>query len=195
MSARLRAVVLVVVAALAATACGIPTDSSPRRLDDVPFGLVVPPTTVPPNEPTPSGSTYTAQLYYVYATSSRLASVEVDLPLATTSQEQARVVLETLVSGPRDNLPMRSSLRPDGQLSVTVRGSLATVELDRSVQDLSVDEQLLAIGQIVLSLTRVSPIVEVEFTSNGQPVSALLPGLGTADGPVRAQEYFPLLSS
>lgn len=180
---------------LGAAACGIPTDGSPRDLDDVPFGIVVPPTTVPPNVPTPSGSTYAAHLYYVTATESRLRGVEVDLPLATTPQDQARVVLEALASGPRDNLPMRSSIRPGSQLSVTVRGSVATVELGRSMQDLGVDEQLLAIGQIVLSLTRVSPIVDVEFTSDGLTVFALLPGLGSATGPVNASQYFPLLSS
>jgi hypothetical protein len=79
---------LAAIVALAA-GCGIPTDSSPRPLQDVPFGLVVPPTTVSADEPTPSGSTYAAKLYFVSAT--RLVGVDVDLPLAATPQDQARV--------------------------------------------------------------------------------------------------------
>jgi spore germination protein GerM len=176
-----------------AAGCGIPTDSSPRPLEDVPFGLGVPPSTVPADEPTPSGSTYSAKLYFVSAT--RLVGVDVDLPLAATPQDQARVVLEALASGPRENLPMRTALRPSTQMNVTLRGSLATVELDQSVLDVVPDEQLFAIGQIVLSLTRVSPIVDVQFTANGQPVLVFLPGLSVADGPVKASDYLPLLTS
>jgi spore germination protein GerM len=183
---------LAAIVALAA-GCGIPTDSSPRPLQDVPFGLVVPPTTVSADEPTPSGSTYAAKLYFVSAT--RLVGVDVDLPLAATPQDQARVVLEALSSGPRENLPMRSALRPSTEMSVTLRGSLATVELDQSVLDVVPDEQLFAIGQIVLSLTRVSPIVDVQFTANGQPLLVFLPDLSVADGPVKASDYLPLLTS
>lgn len=180
--------------ALSAAGCGIPTDSSPRPLEDVPFGLVVPPSTVSADEPTPSGSTYPAKLYYVSAT--RLVGVDVDLPVAATPEDQARVVLEALSSGPRENLPMRTALRPSAQMNVSLRGSVATVELDQSVLDIVPDEQLLAIGQIVLSLTRVSPIVEVQFTANGQPVFVPLPeASATADGPVKASDYLPLLTS
>lgn len=178
---------------LLGTGCGIPTDSSPRPLDDVPFGLVEPPGTVPADEPTPSGSTYTAKLYYISAT--RLVGVDVELPKAATPQDQARVVLQALADGPRENLPMRTALRPSPEMSVTLRGSLATVELAQPVLDLPPDEQLFAIGQIVLSLTRVSPIAEVQFTADGQPVFVPLPGPSPADGPVKASHYLLLLTS
>jgi spore germination protein GerM len=178
---------------LLGVSCGIPTDSSPRPLEDVPFGLVEPPSTMPADEPTPSGSTYTAKLYYVSAT--RLVGVDVDLPQAATPEDQARIVLQALADGPRENLPMRTALRPSPEMSVTLRGSLATVELAQSVLDVPPDEQLFAIGQIVLSLTRVSPIVDVQFTADGQPVFVPLPGLSPADGPVKASDYLLLLTS
>ena len=127
MSRRRTLAALTGVLALAA-GCGIPTDSSPRPLEDVPFGLVVPPTTVSADEPTPSGSTYTAKLYFVSAT--RLVGVDVDLPLAATPQDQARVVLEALSSGPRENLPMRTALRPSTQMSVMLRGSLGLYSIE-----------------------------------------------------------------
>jgi hypothetical protein len=173
--------------------CGLPTDASPRPLEDVPFGLVVPTSTVPADEPTPSGSTYTARLYYVSGT--RLVSVDTDLPLASSPEGQARVVLDALADGPRDNLPLRSVLKPSEQMTVSLRGSLATVELDQSVLDVTPSEQLFAVGQIVLSLTRVSPIVEVQFTVDQQPVVVPLPDLTAEDGPVNASDYLPLLTS
>jgi spore germination protein GerM len=148
---------------------------------------------MPADEPTPSGSTYTAKLYYVSAT--RLVGVDVDLPQAATPEDQARIVLQALADGPRENLPMRTALRPSPEMSVTLRGSLATVELAQSVLDVPPDEQLFAIGQIVLSLTRVSPIVDVQFTAEGQPVFVPLPGLSPADGPVKASDYLLLLTS
>jgi hypothetical protein len=173
--------------------CGLPTDASPRPLEDVPFGLVVPTSTVPADELTPSGSTYTARLYYVSGT--RLVSVDTDLPLASSPEGQARVVLDALADGPRDNLPLRSVLKPSEQMTVSLRGSLATVELDQSVLDVTPSEQLFAVGQIVLSLTRVSPIVEVQFTVDQQPVVVPLPDLTAEDGPVNASDYLPLLTS
>lgn len=186
-----RALALLAMAVALGGGCGIPTDDSPRALDDVPFGLVLPPTTVPADEPTPSGSTYTAKLYYVSAT--RLVSVDVELPRAPTPEDQARVVLEALSNDPRDDVSMRTALRPSSEMSVSLRGSVATVELDQSVLDIVPTEQLLAIGQIVLSLTWISPIVDVQFTANGQPVFVILPGLSAADGPVKATDYLPLL--
>lgn len=175
-----------------AAGCGIPTDSSPRSLDDVPFGLVATTTTVPANEPTPSGSTYGAHLYYV--SGARLVGVDIELPKAATPLDQARVVLEALSSGPRETLPMRNAVLVGSQLGVMLRGSTATVELGDSVEGITPEEQLLAIGQIVLTLTRVSPIVAVEFTTGGQPASVFLPDLTTTDEPVTASNYFALLS-
>jgi spore germination protein GerM len=183
--------------ALLATAlvgCGLPTDASPRRLDDVPFGLVEPTTTVADEEPAaPNDETTTERLYYVSGT--RLVSVEEELPLAASPQAQANVVLQALADGPQANMPLRSVLTPSEQLDVTLRGSQATVELDESVLDVTPSEQLFAIGQIVLSLTRVSPIVDVQFSVDGEPVLVPLPDLSSEQGPVTASDYLPLLTS
>lgn len=181
------------IAAALLAGCGLPTDTSPRPLEDVPFGLVVPSSTVPADEPTPSGSTFTARLYYVSGT--RLVSIDTELPLANSPEAQAGLVLDALADGPRANLPLRSVLKPSESMTMSLRGSLATVELDQSVLDVTPSEQLFAIGQVVLSLTRVSPIVEVQFTVDGQPVVVPLPDLTASDGPVTASDYLPLLTT
>jgi spore germination protein GerM len=189
------ALLLAAFAAAVVAGCGVPTDSSPRPLDDVPFGLVAPPTTVPANVPTPSGSTVTAVLYFI--SGSRLVMEEAAVPKASNPQDQARLVLDALTAGPRENSPLFTALRSDANLGVSLRGSLATVELGQAVENLLPEDQLFAIGQIVLSLTRVSPIIEVDFTQNGVPVSVFLPGepLASTDEPVRASNYLPLLTT
>lgn len=194
MTRRLVAAVALTLAAVAPVAgCGLPTDSAPRPLEDVPFGLVEPTTTVPADEPDPGERTYPARLYFVSGT--RLVSTEIDVPLGTTPEAQASIVLDALADGPPANLPLRSVLTPSEQMSVTVRGSLATVALDESVLNVTPAEQLFAIGQIVLSLTRVSPIVEVQFTVDGQRVLVPLPDLSSQDEPVTAKDYLLLLTS
>ena len=139
----------------------------------MPFGLVEPTTTVPTEDPQPGERAYTDRLYYVSGT--RLVSTEQEVPLGATPEAQAQIVLDALAAGPHANLPLRSVLTPSEQLAVTVRGSLATVELDEAVLNVTPSEQLLAIGQIVLSLTRVSPIVEAQFTVDGEGVLVPLP--------------------
>ena len=176
-----------------AVGCGLPTDSAPRPLQDVPFGLVEPTTTVPTEDPNPGERTYTARLYYVSGT--RLVSTEQEVPLGATPEAQAQIVLDALAAGPPPNLPLRSVLTPSEQLAVTVRGSLATVELDEAVLNVTPSEQLLAIGQIVLSLTRVSPIVEAQFTVDGEGVLVPLPDGSSQDEPVTASDYLPLLTA
>lgn len=193
MSRRARVVLGAAAAGALLAGCGIPTDSNPRRLEDVPFGLVAPPTTEP-DDTIPDGSVYVAMLYFISGT--RLVGVELEVPQAPTVDEQGRVVLRALANGPRDNMPqLRTALPPDAEMNVTVRGSVATVELDEATLDVVAGEQLMAIGQIVLSLTRLSPIVDVQFTAGGQPVFVPLPDARTADGPVKASDYLPLLTS
>ncbi len=175
------------------TACGLPTDSAPRPLEDVPFGLVEPATTVPTDDPNPAERTYTAHLYYVSGT--RLVGTESEVALGVTPEDQAGIVLDALAAGPPPDLPLRSVLTPSDDLSVSVRGSLATVELDEAVLNVTPSEQLFAIGQIVLSLTRVSPIVEVQFTVDDQKVLVPLPDGSSQDEPVTASDYLPLLTT
>ena len=187
------AVAAITAGVVPATGCGLPTDSAPRPLEDVPFGLVSPTTTVAADDPNPGERTYTARLYYVSGT--RLVSTESEVPLGVTPEDQAGIVLDALAAGPPPNLPLRSVLTPSDDLSVSVRGSLATVELDEAVLNVTPSEQLFAIGQMVLSLTRVSPIVEVQFTVDDQRVRVPLPDGSSQDEPVTASDYLPLLTS
>jgi spore germination protein GerM len=187
--------VAVLVAGAVLASCGVPTDSEARRLDDVPFGLVAPTTEVSGTVPEDSGNDYETTLYFVRNDNLRLVPVEQQIGRGVTPQEQAMIVLAALGAGPPANLPLRTVLRPTEELEVSVRGSLAIVELDQELLDITApSEQLFAIGQMVLSLTRISPILEVEFRSAGRVVVVPLPDRPPAGDPVTAIDYLPLLT-
>lgn len=172
-------------------ACGVATEDAPRLADDdsVPFGLlspnaptIVPPATAPTTEP--------VTLYFI--SGDRLVAVEqrFDPPVAIAD------VVTALAEPPIGDGPaLRSATGPPfGVMQLRLAGGVAQVDLSPSVASLGGDAQLLAIAQLVCTLTARPGVGQVSFTLAGAPVDVPR-GDGTlTSGAVSRDDYGQLVS-
>lgn len=178
----LGAVVLLLVAG-----CGVSTDGSPRTLGagEAPFSV---PTAQPPATPVVNGVRTT--IYLVRAEDRALVRRERSLPQDPTPQ----VLLQALQQGPDEN--ERSSglttVVSDDAVIVPNAGlppSVVTVQLPES----SATNENLGLGQVVLTLTRLSSVSAVQFTRDGEPIQVPGPAGSLISGPLTSSAYTGLL--
>jgi len=98
--------------------------------------------------------------------------------------------------GIRSAIPLRGA----ASLNVTPDdgSGVATIELPTGFfEQIPPEDQLLAIGQIVLTVTEVGGIGQVLFTQEGQPVGVPRKGGGFSDGnePLARRDYEELLNT
>jgi spore germination protein GerM len=161
------------VAALGLTGCGIPPDDNATLAapDSVPFDLLgdapsVTATTLP------FAQTEKATLFLVQG--ERLAPVQRELP-APVSVES---VLEALVAGPTSTevqLGLRTALltTPGLVRSGGVTGGIATIDLGQPFTEIAGRDQIVALAQIVSTVTGLPGVGRVRFTLGGNPVGIL----------------------
>jgi spore germination protein GerM len=154
------------VAGLALTACGVPTDSSPRSLSprDVPFLAAEPVTTTTTFSSSP---TTLATMYLVAA--DHLVPVERLIPTPPTVEK----VVRRLLTGPSDT-EVRNGLRtavPAGTsiLSAPVASGIVTIDLSGAFVRGTGPEQIIALAQLVFTATALPGVVGVRFTLEGKP--------------------------
>ena len=147
--------------------CGFPTENSavPVAPNDLPAALRASDTVVVPD----TGSTANAILWFVHN----------DRLVATRHQVGAPVDVQSVVAGllvgpsrADENNRIRSAL-PDATVigdSQLTHGTVA-VELSASFADIPVADQLLAIGQLVLTLTDLPGVGSVQFTDGKSPIA------------------------
>jgi sporulation and spore germination protein len=185
MTARGRLLVAgLVLAALIGAGCGIPTEDSATlaRPADVPFDLLaeVPETTS--STVTSSGSSVTAQATIFLVQGERLAPVVRDVPSPPTGE----VVLEALERGPTRSeaaLGLRSALvGRDVMRSIGISGGIASVDLGPDFTDIVGRDQIMALAQIVSTVTGLAGVGRVSFTLEGVPV-----GVPRGDGAVTTE--------
>ena len=162
------AAVAPVVGVLALAACGVSPEPKANEIpaDDVPFGLL-------DDEPTTTiaAAGRTASVFLV--TEDRLVAVE------RTIAEDADLgdILEQVTSGPSEveqSLGITTAV-PGGTIkAVDVERGVAEVDLAASFGDIRSRDQLLALGQIVYTLTEQPGVGGVRFTLEGKPVSVPL---------------------
>lgn len=180
MSAR-RAGALAVAAWVALAACGVPPDdrASVASPESVPFDLLgdapsVTATTLP------FAPTERATIFLVQG--ERLAPVQRELP-APVSVES---VLEALAGGPTATevqLGLRTALLAPGLMgSGGVSGGIAIVDLGQPFTEIAGRDQILALAQIVSTVTGLPGVGRVRFTLDGNPV-----GILRGDGAVTAE--------
>jgi spore germination protein GerM len=193
--------------AVIAAACGVPMDDEARRIADadVPYQLTAttpPPTapattsttttstttttSLPPTTPAPPGAVL---LYYVVE--DRLRGV----PVGVAGRPDAAGVMALLVAGPPSNVEARSVVRPDEILDAgpdAVPG-IVRVDVSSSILQLPSSEQVLAIGQIVLTLSDRPGVTGVSFTSEGRPVSVARSDGSIIDGPAKRSDLIDLI--
>lgn len=177
--------VLVALAGLATSACGVTDESSANRIDfdefavttsSTPVETTVAPTAPTDSSPTPVSPPVTAapapfELYYAQGTG--LVAVPVDLP----APPSLRDVVDGLAAEPTGmalDEGARTLVAPDLVRSMTLRDHLLTIDLDSSAFALvDPSDQRQLIGQLVLSLAGHPGVGGIDawlFTLDGRPL-------------------------
>ena len=198
--------VAAIVGALAS--CGVPEDSidRPVRAADVQFGLLDPvvsttttstTTTTTRVSPSIAIPTTTMELYFIdfyLIQNQRLVAVRRPTrskPTVTDALDALmRPTFEEAVGGRRSELTDTDII-----VSATSKGGSATVALGEPFSSMLGSDQLLAIGQIVYTLTEVAGIGSVAFTLGGNTLE--VPGVdgGLIKGPVSRDDLVTLVAT
>ena len=182
---------------LIVAACGVRMQTSPTALDvaGVPDRLNDPTTTVAPptSAPTTTTSPTTQLVTTWFVSSGRLSPVQRAQLRQPTSGERvgavvAGVIPDEQVRGLRSALPSTTSVT-----NVRVVAGVATVDLAAPFPDLPSAEQVLAVAQLVYSLTEDPTITGMRLTIAGSPVSAPRPD-GTLAGDVLTRADYAALA-
>ncbi|HEV8627043.1 MAG TPA: GerMN domain-containing protein, partial [Acidimicrobiia bacterium] len=163
----------VAVAALVLAGCGVPPDDQATLAApaSVPFDLLGQSPSVTATS-LPFAQTEKATLFLVQG--ERLAPVQRELP-APVSVES---VLEALASGPTTTevqLGLRTALLTTPGLvnSGGVSGGIATIDLGQPFTEIAGRDQIVALAQIVSTVTGLPGVGRVRFTLDGNPVGIL----------------------
>ncbi|MEY2583239.1 MAG: hypothetical protein QOE09_3088 [Ilumatobacteraceae bacterium] len=211
---RIGALMLILVALL--VACGIPSNGQVSNIQDKDLRLLgdtIPPTstsTTPPTTLVPSTTTT------VVDPATTIALQEVTLyfisggqlkgyPRALAKPTTTNSVLTALQEGPPAGDPgvgIRSAVPTKDKAlikSTEDNSGVATIELPPGFfEQTPPEDQLMAIGQIVLTVTEVGGIGQVLFTQSGSSLQVPRgPGGGLSNGtePLARRDYQELLSS
>ena len=180
----------VLVVGLALAGCGVSTQdrASVRPDDDVPFALLDPaaPTTTLP----PGPAAVRVQLCLHDGT--RV------IPVAATLESPVRLVDTARALGRSDVAPpgsgLRSALSEPGLVrSVGLTAGVAGVDLSAAFTSLGADDQLVAIAQLVCTLTARPGVGQVGFSLDGVPIDLPRPDGSIAPGPVAREDYGGLI--
>jgi len=170
------------------TGCGVSTNDAPRTLGpgEAPFSV---PTSEPSPSPVVNGEQTT--IYLVRADDRKLRPVTRVLPADPTPQ----VLLQALQQGPDEeesNAGLTTAVSEDALIVRNEDPSqpIVTVELPESV---AVNENL-GLGQVVLTLTRLSTVTAVQFTRDGEVIQVPGPAGSLISGPLSSSAYSGLLA-
>jgi spore germination protein GerM len=160
------------IAGVVAAGCGVPPDDRATLAapGSVPYDLLGdgPAATATTQLASP---TEKATIFLVQG--ERLAAVQRELP-APVSVES---VLETLAAGPTATevqLGLRTALLAPGLMrSGGVSGGIATIDLGQPFTEIAGRDQIVALAQIVSTVTGLPGVGRAQFTLDGQPVGIL----------------------
>lgn len=171
---------------LAVVACGVPLDPVPEVVE----GDVGAPD--PEVEELEADDRVAASLY--------LVDEGVIVPVTRNLPEPVNTItiLESLLGGttePEERRGLRTSI-PDGTQVLDLEQNDSTVRLDLSSDFAAVggEEELLAVAQVVLSVTAVEGVEAVVFELEGVQTDVPLPNGALTDEPVSGSEYRGLSS-
>ena len=182
------AIALLAAATATAAGCGVPRDHKPQALAlaDLPPALA--PDAGQATTTTTAGA---LQVDVVIFLARQDRTVRVVRTLATPVAVEDR--LRALLSGPTDAeraTGIRTAIAPDATvLHATVTGGVADVDLSSSFVDLTGQEQILAVAQVVFTATETPGVSGVRFELAGERV-AVPTGDGTlTDGPLTRSNF------
>jgi germination protein M len=175
----------------ALAACGVPLERRANTIqaDDLPEGLRPSDTSIPV-EPVDQES---IDVWLVR--DDKVARTRHRIPLPVT----ADAALAELLVGPTElerNRSLRSAIPdPAAVLDVAVLGGVATVELAQTFAEIPAGDQVLAVAQIVLTLTDLRGVGRVRFVVDEVQVAVPLPNGDAAEGSVSRDDYIALVET
>ncbi len=176
-------------------ACGIPTSeqASVVAKKDVPLRLLspkVPPSSTASTLPT-SG---TIQPIYFIDDAKQL----VEVPRAVAAPADLELVLNALLRGPsatQTALGLSTALPANLHIrSTTAINGVITIRLNKAFTSISGDDQILAVGQLVLTATRQPGVRRISFVVAGAVVPVPIDSGASTTSPVTADDYSTLLA-
>ncbi|MFI7065755.1 GerMN domain-containing protein [Kribbella sp. NPDC050124] len=175
----------VVAVALLLVGCGVPLQSEPVPIEaeSIPSRLQTPDT------PTSVATAARTAVQVVYVRNDRLIKVarEVSGSRVLDGVIQA---LRTGPTGPEQADGITTALPPGLALTVVaIQGTRVVLELSGETDGRSATQNVLAVGQIVLSVTALQSVDEVTFSRAGKPVEALLADGAVTTQPLTAEDY------
>lgn len=163
-----RALAALLALALGVAACGVPEDDEPRALSErgVPFGLLSPATTQttsPIAQPAASAVVYLVR-------ENRLLPVQRQVRVPVSAGR----LLDALLEGPTQDeaaAGFRTAISSEARVrDVTAAAGVVTIELSREFVEVSGQDQILALAQIVFTATETDAAGAVRFRLDGEPV-------------------------
>ena len=177
-----------VAASLAFAACGFPVQDAAHRIrdEDVPAALL------PQDTSNTSAVVDTETVSIWFVRDSLLSSVHHRIETPVT----AAAIVDDILVGPSESEQGRSfrSAIPDASVVVgaTVSGGLATVELTPQFAEIPVADQVLAVGQLVLSLTDLRGVGRVRFVVDKARIAVPLASGEASGETVSRDDYITL---
>ncbi len=181
---------LALVAMVALSGCGFPSQDSAQQIadSDLPAGLRPSDTAVA----TTVVDTELATVWFVQ--DERLVAVRHQLAAPVTIE----VITLDLLTGPNPDEERRGlrTATPDtaAVLQVSLARGTALVQLSDAFADIPANDQVFAIGQLVLTITDVRGVGSVQFVRNDEPIDVPLPTGETSDKAVFRDDYISLAS-
>lgn len=180
---------LLTVAITTLASCGVPTESSPVEFSaDLEERVIVAPSTTVPDD----DAAVAASLYLVRHDA--LAAVTRDLSPPVRAED----VIAALVRGPTPS-EGRAGFRTAIPDTVLVRrvasdGDVVHVDLSSSFATIAGEEELLAIGQLVMTLTALDDVAGVTIAIDGERIAAPRADGSVTETPLLRRDFVVLVS-
>jgi spore germination protein GerM len=173
------------------SACGFPAET---EADGVPADAV-PEALRPSDTVATSAPATTALLDIWFVRENRLEAVR----HRASARPTAAVAVENLLLGPTEaeqHRALRSAIPdPSVVIDVSISGGVAEVDLAPSFADIPARDQVLALGQLVLTLTDLRGVGRVQFTLDGSATPVPLPSGKSTDDSVSRDDFIELAST
>lgn len=176
---------------LCAGACSVPVQRRAQSVSNanVPFGLLQTDTAPVPATPTTRA---TESVALCFIDNGKVTMVPQALPTPVT----LLAAVGALAQPPsRGGLGLQTALGDPGVVdAISLQAGIATVDLQQAIATLGGDNQLLAVAQLVCTLTERPGVGQVSFTISGTPVDVPRADGSLTSAPVSRDDYVSLFS-
>lgn len=173
---------------LVVTGCGVPLDSRPETVGDnqIPEGLR------PVDSATPTVSERLESIDVWFVRDDRVVAVSHRAPGPVGPESAVDAVLEGPTEAEQGD-KLRSAIPDAGAIiGVEAAGGVATVDLAATFADIPASDQVLALAQLVLTLTDLRGIGRVRFEVDDVQIAVPLPNGDTSEDSVSRDDFIDL---